>query len=85
MSFLLQVFADALVKRAYENWEFVIEYDGKALLSLKPKKTITTRSESLALTQFPATYDQHASQQYMPISDPTTKHSIDAEIVTEGN
>lgn len=29
---------DTLVKKAYENWDQVIEYDGKSLLSFKQNK-----------------------------------------------
>ncbi|CAH9147972.1 unnamed protein product [Cuscuta epithymum] len=33
-----KVFVDSLVKKAYENWNQVVEYDGKTLLSFKNKK-----------------------------------------------
>ncbi|CAL5016774.1 unnamed protein product [Urochloa decumbens] len=42
-----RVFADTLVKQAYDDWINVVEYDGKALLRFKQKKkTVTTRSET---------------------------------------
>nr|CAB3487151.1 unnamed protein product [Digitaria exilis] len=42
-----EVFADTLVKQAYDDWINVVEYDGKALLRFKQKKkSITTRSET---------------------------------------
>ncbi|WVZ85792.1 hypothetical protein U9M48_032666 [Paspalum notatum var. saurae] len=42
-----RVFADTLVKLAYDDWINVVEYDGKALLRFKQKKkSVTTRSET---------------------------------------
>ncbi|KAG8058981.1 hypothetical protein GUJ93_ZPchr0002g24094 [Zizania palustris] len=44
-----KIYADTLVKKAYEDWMHVVEYDGKALLSFKQKKkTVTTRSDTAA-------------------------------------
>lgn len=34
----MQVYVDKLVKVAYENWENVVEYDGEALIGIKPYK-----------------------------------------------
>ena len=31
-----QIYVDKLVKVAYENWENVVEYDGEALIGVKP-------------------------------------------------
>ncbi|XP_057853647.1 calmodulin-binding protein 60 B isoform X2 [Cryptomeria japonica] len=40
-----KVTVDALVKKAYDNWMSVVEYDGKALLNLKSnKKGVSTNS-----------------------------------------
>ncbi|CAM0945636.1 unnamed protein product [Alopecurus aequalis] len=46
---LRSVYADTLVKKAYEDWMHAVEYDGKALLSFKQKKkSVTTRSDTAA-------------------------------------
>nr|GMC89914.1 Calmodulin-binding protein 60 C [Ipomoea batatas] len=37
-----KVYVDTLVKKAYENWMHVIEYDGKSLLSLNDNKNSDT-------------------------------------------
>ncbi|XP_042399926.1 calmodulin-binding protein 60 B-like [Zingiber officinale] len=72
-----KVFADALVKRAYENWSYVVEYDGKALIGSKAiKKTMTTRSASA--------YDQQTSQQHLSISEPKIQTSVDAGLAARG-
>ena len=57
-------FADGLVKKAYDNWMYVIEYDGKALLNPKPKKkaALTNQAEARA----PAAYVQRISSTSMP-------------------
>ncbi|KAG0475135.1 hypothetical protein HPP92_014821 [Vanilla planifolia] len=60
-----KVFADALVKKAYDNWMHVIEYDGKALLSFKQKKK-SARSESSSVPQNNISFNQQASQQQLP-------------------
>ena len=36
----LQVYVDALVKKAYENWMHVIEYDGKSLLGFNEDDSV---------------------------------------------
>lgn len=36
---LLQVHVDTLVKKAYDNWMHVIEYDGKSLLGFTQNKS----------------------------------------------
>ncbi|KAJ7979488.1 Calmodulin-binding protein [Quillaja saponaria] len=33
-----KVYVDSLVKKAYDNWDKVVEYDGKSLLSIKQNK-----------------------------------------------
>nr|WIW78739.1 calmodulin-binding protein 60 B [Leymus chinensis] len=53
-----KVYADTLVKKAYEDWMHAVEYDGKALLGFKQKKkSVTTRSDTAsASTSNPASY-----------------------------
>ncbi|THU71499.1 hypothetical protein C4D60_Mb04t02080 [Musa balbisiana] len=81
-----KVFADTLVKKAYDNWACVIEYDGKALLSLTSnKKTITTRSESRALANFSDSYDCPPSQQQLSVPALTVQSLTDTGIVSQGD
>ncbi|KAL5215466.1 hypothetical protein ABZP36_006867 [Zizania latifolia] len=53
-----RMFADTLVKQAYEDWINVVEYDGKELLRFKQKKkSVTTRSDTAkASTSYPDSY-----------------------------
>jgi hypothetical protein len=67
----LQIFADGLVKKAYDNWMYVIEYDGKALLNPKPKKKVTSTGQAGTHPPLssPASYEPHISSTSM--SGPT--------------
>ncbi|XP_006646962.1 calmodulin-binding protein 60 B-like [Oryza brachyantha] len=58
-----KLFADALVKKAYDNWMYAIEYDGKALLNSKPKKKAapTGQAETQPTLSQPASYEQRIS------------------------
>ncbi|EAY94271.1 hypothetical protein OsI_16040 [Oryza sativa Indica Group] len=53
-----RLFADTLVKQAYDDWINVVEYDGKELLRFKQKKkSVTTRSDTAkASTSYPSSY-----------------------------
>ncbi|KAG8064646.1 hypothetical protein GUJ93_ZPchr0004g38712 [Zizania palustris] len=53
-----RMFADTLVKLAYDDWISVVEYDGKELLRFKQKKkSITTRSDTAnASTSYSASH-----------------------------
>ncbi|XP_066329564.1 calmodulin-binding protein 60 B-like [Miscanthus floridulus] len=68
-----KLFADALVKKAYDNWMYVIEYDGKGLLNPKPKKKAASTGQ--AETHAPAVgatpYQQHLSSTSMPGPSPS--------------
>ncbi|VAI46257.1 unnamed protein product [Triticum turgidum subsp. durum] len=66
---LRSVYADTLVKKAYEDWMHAVEYDGKALLGFKQKKkSVTTRSDTAsASTSNPALYGfVKAQKQLLP-------------------
>uniref|UniRef100_A0A0D3F6H1 Uncharacterized protein n=1 Tax=Oryza barthii TaxID=65489 RepID=A0A0D3F6H1_9ORYZ len=65
-----KIYADGLVKKAYEDWMHVVEYDGKALLSFKQKKkSVTTRSDTAAAaTNSPVSYD--SSNTHKQLSQP---------------
>ncbi|KAG8069972.1 hypothetical protein GUJ93_ZPchr0006g44640 [Zizania palustris] len=63
-----KLFADALVKKAYDNWMYAIEYDGKALLNSKPKKKAasTGQVETHPAQSYPASYEESISSASMP-------------------
>ncbi|KAK9706643.1 hypothetical protein RND81_07G141200 [Saponaria officinalis] len=53
-----KIYADTLIKKAYENWMHVVEYDGKSLLSLKQNKNDDTPRIEAPMTQ-PNNYYNH--------------------------
>ncbi|KAF8783829.1 hypothetical protein HU200_000269 [Digitaria exilis] len=67
-----KLFADALVKKAYDNWMYVIEYDGKGLFNPTPKKNAasTGQAETNLPAGAPASYQQHLSSTSMPGPSP---------------
>ncbi|XP_077238060.1 calmodulin-binding protein 60 E-like [Tasmannia lanceolata] len=70
---------DSLVKRAYENWEYVIEYDGKALLkSINSRKA---QAPSISTTDYNLITDQYImppTSQHNFISEPSTHYQTEA-------
>ncbi|KAJ1278153.1 hypothetical protein BS78_04G057600 [Paspalum vaginatum] len=68
-----KLFADALVKKAYDNWMYVIEYDGKGLLNHKPKKRAasTGQAEIHPPVGGPTSYQQHLSSTSMSAPSPS--------------
>ncbi|OAY84521.1 Calmodulin-binding protein 60 C [Ananas comosus] len=74
-----KVFADTLVKQAYDNWIHVVEYDGKVLLNFKQnKKSVTTRNDTrLASSSYPVQYDQQSSEPSASIPVPVEQPSMD--------
>lgn len=56
--FLVQIYVDALVKRAYENWNQVIEYDGKSLLGVKQTRRSARHEPQVAPYDYTNSIDQ---------------------------
>jgi hypothetical protein len=81
----LQIYADGLVKKAYEDWMHVVEYDGKALLSFKQKKkSVTTRSDTAAAaTNSPVSYG--SSNTHKQLSQPAKAGQTSTGTTSEGN
>uniref|UniRef100_A0A0E0JWA4 Uncharacterized protein n=1 Tax=Oryza punctata TaxID=4537 RepID=A0A0E0JWA4_ORYPU len=81
-----KLFADALVKKAYDNWMYAIEYDGKALLNSKPKKKAapTGQAEAHSPLSQPASYDQRISSASMTGPSPAGGSGTDS-IGYDGN
>lgn len=60
------MFADTLVKQAYDDWINVVEYDGKGLLKFKQKKkSVTTRSDAANASTSYTSYDSAHSQKQL--------------------
>ncbi|ONK70540.1 uncharacterized protein A4U43_C05F34770 [Asparagus officinalis] len=79
-----KVFVDTLVKRAYDNWRHVIEYDGKALLNFKQSKKASTslnKAPAVAPSCRPS-YDQQVAQPQVSITVPVVQPSLDVGVVS---
>ncbi|KAG6427838.1 hypothetical protein SASPL_112085 [Salvia splendens] len=66
-----KVYVDTWVKKAYDNWSQVVEYDGKSLLNFNQmKKSSTLTDPPLSPVNFPNTLVNQIPQQRLPASVP---------------
>ncbi|XP_042486303.1 calmodulin-binding protein 60 D-like [Macadamia integrifolia] len=77
-----KVFVDTLVKKAYDNWIHVVEYDGKALLSFKQNKRLSSaRSEfSMGSADYGNSFDQPSTLPRPHVPSPSEQPSMDMGI-----
>ena len=69
---------DTLVKKAYDNWSQVIEYDGKSLLNFKEsKKSSTSRNEvQIGQLSYPNALDQQIQIPRLPSTVPNEQPAL---------
>ncbi|KAJ8499079.1 hypothetical protein OPV22_009631 [Ensete ventricosum] len=83
-----KVFADTLVKKAYDNWMNVIAYDGHALLNCRKSKKATAslhqESPLASSLNHPSSYDQQISQFHPQSSVPLQSHPVAIADTLEG-
>lgn len=81
-----KVSVDALVKKAYDNWMSVVEYDGKALLNLKSNKKGSTSCQeaSIPTVQYANSYNQQASVSSEPVGMQAAQASANAGLTGGG-
>ncbi|PIN03413.1 hypothetical protein CDL12_24067 [Handroanthus impetiginosus] len=81
-----KVYVDTLLKKAYDNWSQVVEYDGKSLLNIKQtKKSVTTRSDlPLGPVSYSHSFDNHVPTQRLPVSVPS-EPSMDQNMLIAGS
>ncbi|KAF2317066.1 hypothetical protein GH714_011468 [Hevea brasiliensis] len=76
----LQVSVDSLVKRAYENWQQVIEYDGKVLNSLTSTKNRERASVAPIINNYDTnqyiTSNHNRQQQYISSEQCSQSQSV---------
>ncbi|XWS70928.1 hypothetical protein CRYUN_Cryun03dG0092600 [Craigia yunnanensis] len=67
-----KVYVDTLVKKAYENWNQVIEYDGKSLLNFKQNRRSSARNElQMGAIDYPNALDHQLQLPRVPVPVPT--------------
>jgi hypothetical protein len=82
----MQVYADTLVKKAYDNWMHVIEYDTQSLLNFRQNKS--SGVSQTEVTMNPQDYSNPFDQQFtlpsLPVPVPSEQHSVDSAGLTVG-
>lgn len=63
---ILQVYVDTLVKKAYDNWNQVIEYDGKSLLNFKQIRRSARNDPQTGTLDYPNASDHQLQISRMP-------------------
>ncbi|KAG8367706.1 hypothetical protein BUALT_Bualt16G0100900 [Buddleja alternifolia] len=82
-----KVHVDTWVKKAYDNWNQVVEYDGKTLLNFKQTKKSSTSQSDLPLgpVNYPLSSDNQLPPRRLPISAPSGPSSIDQSMLIGGS
>ncbi|MBA0574501.1 hypothetical protein Golob_001696, partial [Gossypium lobatum] len=66
------VYVDSLVKKAYDNWNQVIEYDGKSLLNFKQNRWSSARNElQIGELDYTSAVDHQMQLPRVPVPVPT--------------
>ncbi|KAA0058298.1 calmodulin-binding protein 60 B [Cucumis melo var. makuwa] len=80
-----KVYVDTLVNKAYENWNQVVEYDGKSLLSSKqPKKSNASRNDFQGGHLDLSNTLDHGSLARMPVSVQPQQPVVDPGLSVAG-
>ncbi|XP_057429114.1 calmodulin-binding protein 60 B-like [Lotus japonicus] len=84
-----KVYVDTLVKKAYENWMHVIEYDGNSLLDYNQNKSLATSQPqapvvSLNYSNSNSLDQQQISIQGLSVPVPTEQPSMDPGVTVGG-
>jgi hypothetical protein len=79
---------DTLVKKAYENWMHVVEYDGKSLLNYNQNRTLGTSQHQVPVGSHDYSVsnplDQQISIPSLPVHVPTGQPSMDPGVAVGG-
>lgn len=79
-------YVDSLVKKAYDNWMHVIEYDGKALLGFKQNKKMNAPQIDVPMIaqEYSPSYDQQVSLSRHPAPAPQEHHPMVSGLTADG-
>lgn len=82
----LQGFVDTLVKKAYDNWTHVVEYDGKSLLSFKQDKSsyVSQIEAPMPSHDYSNSFAQQFTLPTLPVPLPSEQPPIDSGICIGG-
>ncbi|XP_059287956.1 calmodulin-binding protein 60 B-like [Lycium ferocissimum] len=82
-----KVYVDSLVKKAYDNWNQVVEYDGKSFLNIKQnQKPSSSRNEHpVGPVDYPNTFVNQLPQSRLPVSVQSEQSSLDPNLLIGGS
>ncbi|KAJ8562082.1 hypothetical protein K7X08_011373 [Anisodus acutangulus] len=82
-----KVYVDSLVKKAYDNWNQVVEYDGKSFLNIKQnEKPSSSRNElPVGPVDYPNTFVNQLPQSRLPVSVQSEQSSLDPSLLIGGS
>lgn len=71
---------DNLVKKAYDNWMHVIEYDGKSLLDFKQNQSMVASQTDVPPGQqdFSSSYDHQITMPSLSVPVPIEQSAMDS-------
>ncbi|KAG5517050.1 hypothetical protein RHGRI_037711 [Rhododendron griersonianum] len=81
-----KVYVDTLVKKVYDNWNQVVEYDGKSLLTFKENKRSSASRNELPMgpVEYPNALDNQLTQPHLPGSVPSEQTLMDSSLLIGG-
>ncbi|XP_073278297.1 calmodulin-binding protein 60 D-like [Primulina huaijiensis] len=82
-----KVHVDSWVKKAYDNWNQVVEYDGKSMLNFKQIKQSSTSRNDLPLgpVNYPNSLNSQLPLQRMPVSVLSEASLVDPSMLVGGS
>ncbi|XP_054802341.1 calmodulin-binding protein 60 B-like [Prosopis cineraria] len=81
-----KVFVDTLVKKAYDNWMHVVEYDGESLINYNQNKTLGNSQPQLPMGShdYSNSLDQQISIPSLPVAVPAGQPPMDSGVAIGG-
>ncbi|KAK3435491.1 hypothetical protein EUGRSUZ_C00185 [Eucalyptus grandis] len=79
-----KVYVDTLVKKAYDNWNQVVEYDGKSLLSFKQVRRSSRNEPQMAALEYSNALDHQLQLPRLPVPFTSEQPSADSGLTVGG-
>ncbi|XP_018630109.1 calmodulin-binding protein 60 B [Nicotiana tomentosiformis] len=78
-----KVYVDSLVKKAYDNWNQVVEYDGKSFLNIKQNQKASSSRNELAVgpVDYPNNVVNQLPQSRLPVSVQSEQSAMDPNLL----
>lgn len=71
------------MKKAYDNWNQVVEYDGKSILSFKQLNNASQNELPMRSIEYPNVLGQMAPQRF-PVPVPSQPSTLDPSLLMPG-